>query len=124
MFKFFVLFFLVACFSQCSAETVRRLKELRTEVQPVRTFDAPKVAPRAKSLRFLRAPQAEERKTFQTPFKVRGAKTGSADFVRWRLDELTSAEMLSSAEVKAVRRPSFLDNDQVSGEASVGEFFP
>ncbi|CAI5440966.1 unnamed protein product [Caenorhabditis angaria] len=93
------------------------MQELRTNINPVRSFDLPEEAPRARLISTDFLGIKREKKKVNVMVKDNGH--GMAEFRRWRLAELTDREMLSSTEVKqSVKSPFGAE------ERNIGEFFP
>ncbi|CAI2345514.1 unnamed protein product [Caenorhabditis sp. 36 PRJEB53466] len=97
------------------------MRELRTNIDPIRSFDLPDEAPRARiiSTDFL---QKSSRKMMNKVFKD---DSRQEDFRRWKLDELTDRDMRSSKEVKSSAHSLFEGRSgSEEEEKNIGEFFP
>uniref|UniRef100_A0A1I7T9C3 Uncharacterized protein n=1 Tax=Caenorhabditis tropicalis TaxID=1561998 RepID=A0A1I7T9C3_9PELO len=96
------------------------MKELRTNIDPIRSFDLPEDAPRARiiSTDFLNRSSRKMKKVFKDDSR-------QEDFRRWKLDELTDRDMRSSKEVKhSARSPFGANSGSTEKEENIGEFFP
>ncbi|EGT41140.1 hypothetical protein CAEBREN_08859 [Caenorhabditis brenneri] len=99
---------------------IARMKELRTNIDPIRSFDLPEEAPRARiiSTDFLSRSSKKMKKVFKDDSR-------QEDFRRWKLDELSDRDMRSSKEVKNSARSPFGSNSgSTEKEENIGEFFP
>lgn len=94
------------------------MQELRTKVDPIRSFDLPEEAPRARiiSTDFLSRSSRKMKKVFKDDSR-------QEDFRRWKLDELSDRDMRSSKEVKNSAKSPF-GSKSGSSEENIGEFFP
>lgn len=132
LFTYALFLLIVLCFAQHKG--VARMQELRTNIDPVRSFDLPEDAPRARiiSTDFLQRTNRKIKKVFKVSDAELGRTTESdlqddsrqEDFRRWKLDELTDRDMRSSKEVKSSVRSPFGRSESKEEEKNIGEFFP
>ncbi|CAB3405521.1 unnamed protein product [Caenorhabditis bovis] len=94
------------------------MQELRTRIDPIRTFDIPEEAPRARILavRFSKKP-AKIRKPYKNDPKM-------DDFTRFGLGDLTDRDMRSSKEVKRTAHRYQHRFLKTSSSSSPEDFFP
>ncbi|CAE17690.1 FMRF-Like Peptide [Caenorhabditis elegans] len=111
----FALF--IGCFTQHGG--IARMQELKTKVDPIRSFDLPDEAPRARIIAtdFLTRGNRKMKKPFKDDSR-------QEDFRRWKLDELTDRDMRSSKEVKSSVRSPFTKDSGSEEDEHVGDFFP
>uniref|UniRef100_A0A8R1HMY9 Uncharacterized protein n=1 Tax=Caenorhabditis japonica TaxID=281687 RepID=A0A8R1HMY9_CAEJA len=117
-FYFLVLtVFLIVCSAQ--NEGLAKMRELRTNIDPIRSFDLPEDAPRARiiSTDFLQRSSKKMKKVFKDDSR-------QEDFKRWKLDELTDRDMRTSKEVKSSVRVPHGKPKNSESEENIGEFFP
>lgn len=106
----------------CQNRGIARMQELRTKIDPIRSFDLPEKAPRARiiSTDFLTKSSKKMKKVYKDDSR-------QEDFRRWKLDELSEKDMRSSKEVKSSARSRFgagSGSGSEEKEENIGEFFP
>ncbi|EFO85624.1 hypothetical protein CRE_02134 [Caenorhabditis remanei] len=104
----------------CQNGGIARMQELRTKIDPIRSFDLPEEAPRARiiSTDFLSRSSKKMKKVYKDDSR-------QEDFRRWKLDELSERDMRSSKEVKSSARSPFVSGSgSEEKEENIGEFFP
>ncbi|CAO4365413.1 unnamed protein product [Caenorhabditis nigoni] len=114
------LFLLLVGYSTAQNGGIARMQELRTKIDPIRSFDLPEEAPRARiiSTDFLSRSSRKIKKVFKD-------NSRQEDFRRWKLDELSERDMRSSKEVKSSARSPFgSSSGSAEKEENIGEFFP
>uniref|UniRef100_A0A8R1HNC8 Uncharacterized protein n=1 Tax=Caenorhabditis japonica TaxID=281687 RepID=A0A8R1HNC8_CAEJA len=133
-FYFLVLtVFLIVCSAQ--NEGLAKMRELRTNIDPIRSFDLPEDAPRARiiSTDFLQRSSKKMKKVFKVRVSIseffhiylfHQDDSRQEDFKRWKLDELTDRDMRTSKEVKSSVRVPHGKPKNSESEENIGEFFP